>query len=217
MKKSFAVMSVVLGLAGGAASAATMTNVTYQTPGNVFGSENYKETLRISSSGSNRTVNAGEFQVIGDNGVGDFSAFCVDLFQNMVSGKDYTEMPGLFSSAIVDELDRLFTSVYAMVDTATEAAAFQVAIWEIITDFNAGYDLDSGDFSMSKDAAVEGLANTFLAGLDTAETGGYTLSFYQSDDSQNLVTATPVPLPASALALLAALGGLFGLRRRARA
>lgn len=206
---------VAAGLFASAAGASTV-NVTQQVSGNSFGSENLYRSVTISSPGPNGSIRAGMFQLTGDNGFGDFSAFCVDLYENLALPHAYQTSATRFTAPIMNAIDRLFTSAYASVDTATEAAGFQVALWEVIYD-NASLDVSSGAFSVSGNAAVAAQANAYLSGLGT-ETGGYDLTFLNARGVQDLVTGTPatVPLPASGMLLLAGLGGVAAARRRGK-
>jgi hypothetical protein len=120
------------------------------------------------------------------------------------------------------------------------AGGFQLALWEIVYESSSAssYNVASGRFQADStrsygsdhpfDAAVS-LANQFLGDvLNTAliATNEFDLIFYQSDRyggswgdpkySQNLVTVTPVPLPAAGLLLGGSLLGLFALKRRKR-
>jgi len=123
------------------------------------------------------------------------------------------------------KLVRLASAAYDLVVDGVTAAAFQISVWEIVYDTDTMLDLDGGNFFTVADAngaefneAVEAQADTFLAGLASAQMGAYDLTFMYNDGSQDIVTATPavaaVPLPASSLLLLGAIGGLGALRRR---
>jgi hypothetical protein len=194
--------------------------VTYQEA-NIFGTPALAQNVTISSPDYNGGARAGLYRLTGSDGFGDFLAFCVDLAKNMGNGKTYNLAPALFGGATLDNIDRLYTSVYSTVDTALEAAGFQVALWEIVSDTATGFDLSSGDFAVSGNANAAAQAQGYLDGLAQAQTGGYTIDFLTSGNSQNLVTGkvapppavNPVPLPAAGWMLLAGFGGLFGLRR----
>ena len=176
--------------------------------------------MKIESPGYDGTVQAGLFQLTGDNGIGDFAAFCVDVLQYMQSPDTYAHDPDLFGASILTNIDRLFTSAYHTVTTGVTAAAFQVALWEIIYDDGGVFDLDAGNFytplnnGCEYNAAVETQADSFLAGLAGAGTGGYSLTYLHSENGQDLVTASPVPLPAAGWMLLAGVSGLVAMRRR---
>jgi hypothetical protein len=200
-------------LAAGSASASTVT-LDYQTSSTPFGSENLQQIITVASPGYNGRTRAGAFQMHGDNSYGDIIAFCVDIFQYLRNGQTYVENDQLFDASIVENIDRLFTSVYHTVDTAVEAAAFQVSLWEVLYDQEGNYDLDSGSFSTSNNDAVEAVADSYLEGLAFASTGAYDITFLENGTSQDVVTVAAVPLPASLLLMLSGFAGLAVLRHK---
>ena len=196
--------------------AATVT-VNYETPGNVFGtgSQNAPQMVSITSPSKTARLPVGAFHMTSASPLGNFTAFCVDVGQYIRSGQTYNYAPNLFSGAVLNNLDKLFTSAYATVNTAIKGAAFQIAIWEIIADSNTKFNLGRGAFTAGKNSGVIIQARSYLQGLTTAGTGGYKLTFLQNNTNQDLVTATPspIPLPAAGLMLAIALGALGGLRK----
>lgn len=205
------------------ASAATVT-VNYQED-SVFGSPNLSSSVHITSDKYTGGARAGVFRLTATT-YGDFDAFCVDLAQYIAKGKAYETGVGLFSGATLENIDRLYTSAYGLIDTAIEAAGFQIALWEIVEDSGNGFNLSSGAFAATGAAVSQ--AQAFLDDLGT-QTGKYTLDFLESAVSQDVVTGilnpnsplnggaavpSPVPLPASGLLLLAGLAGAAGVRRR---
>ncbi len=212
-----------LGLLAAPAFAATQT-VTYQDPDDPFGAGQLFSRIQIDSPVFDGTYRAGQFEFTLD-GIEDILAFCIEVTQGLRDNKDYEDTPGLFSTAVIDNIDRLFTSAYDSITDGVSAAAFQVALWEIVEDTATGIDLTSGNFltpsnTNTTQQQVRTTAQSFLDGLGSADTGGFALRFFAADDSQDFVTferISPVPLPASGLLLLSAGLGASLLRRKRRA
>jgi hypothetical protein len=155
----------------------------------------------------------------------NFVAFCLDITHYLGNG-DYMTTDTPFSNSYgldgsqFDRVQALFDANYAtvMLGNAAQAAGFQVALW------NALYDTDwsasGGIFAViDGTSGAQAQANDYLLAAQNY-TGGhrYSMTFLESlGRSQNLVTVAPIPLPATALMLLGALGGLGALRRRNRA
>ena len=158
-------------------------------------------------------VAAGAFGV--SDGGSDWLAFCIDLFQtyNIPADFDVVGAPGGEGSPFFQRLDKLYTSYFAGVDTSVEAAAFQIAIWEIL--YDGSFNLVDGEFRLAGVGdAVLSQVKAYLAGLDQQSGGGYAFTFLKNDGYQDLVIASPVPLPAGALLLLGALGAMGVVRRK---
>ena len=212
---------LALGMASGA-SAATV-QLDYQGA-SAFGSPALYRAVDINLSGQNMRVAAGLFRMEDTSTGAEVLAWCVDLYNRLRPSATYdvsSFRSSSFSASIKDNVDRLFTGFYASVDTRDEAAGFQMALWEIVTETSGVVDLASGIFRASGAAIPYTLASGYLSGLAGAGTGAYDLTFFDSlnDSSQNLVNATPspVPVPAAGGLLLAGLGGLAALRRRRKA
>jgi len=212
-----AIGATLTALAATAASAATV-NVTYQGS-NPFGTPNLSRYVRINSTtGYSGGTFAGPFRLVGSGALGNFVGFCVDLAQFMTNGGTYNTAGASGYGAAVDaNIDRLFTSAYASISNRVQGAAFQVALWEIISDTSGGFDLGAGNFSVQNavySAPVIAQANQYLGALAGAATGGYRLTFLKSGTSQDLVTVSAVPIPAAAGMLGIGVFGLFAVGRR---
>lgn len=162
-----------------------------------------------------------------------FTAWCLDLqyYLGVVGAHRYEMTDTPFSSTLDLSLDGrggriqdVFDANYATVDISdgAQAAGFQLALWEAL--YDSDLNLMTGDFQAADKDVNATTAFDFAQGYLVAADGygdgrKFTLTFLESTPvsgpkKQNLVTATPVPLPAAGLLLLAALGGLSALRRR---
>lgn len=214
-----AIAAVLLAVSSGSGAASTVT-VSYQGSNAFNTSLSNVGRVSFTSTDPSRsgTFHAGPFAVRAD-GLGDFLAWCVNIARNMANGQTYAHAAGHFGGAgstIRTNIDRLFSTYYAGLATKNQKAAFQFALWEII--YDDGLDLGSGTFrDNGTSGTIRSLADGYLAGIRAPDalTGKYRFTFLTSETSQDLVTVSPIPLPAAGWLLLAGVAGLAGLRRRA--
>lgn len=220
-RKSAVILATTLALGAPLTANASSITVEYQTPGNVF-STPYSDvgivSFTSSSPARSGSFRAGPFELKAFE-IGDFVAWCVDIAQNISSGKSYhvnNDLHGGPGSDTHANIDALFSTFYADVDTKEEKSAFQFVLWELL--YDDGLDLSEGTFQDNgTDGAIRAIADDYLAGIvaPDAKSGKYRYTFLESADSQDVITVSAVPLPAAAWMLLASIMGLAGLRRRA--
>lgn len=235
LKSEFTALTGALALSLLATTAsATQISLTYQGPSVTTGQQTVKITQTPDTvDPASDHVYAFGFNMTDTTGTLDsFLAWCLDLGSFLsTSGtaeKPYVITDNPFSNSHglnateQARVQSVFDANYGTLDVTNgvDAAGFQVALW------NALYDDDllaqSGTFAISATQAVIDAANGYLTAASTYTDGkAYRLTFLESAPEQgqtkhqNLVTVSPVPLPAAGILLLAAFGGLgFAARRR---
>lgn len=164
-------------------------------------------------------------------GGGSFQAFCIEIAQDpsapAAGFQSYTVSQ--FGGQTGQLMQGLFSSSFASVDTALERAAFQVAVWELTHETSGSFDAayESGSFffqNFSADAsdaellAFEALTNSYLSAAVAYQGPAlYQVQRLQNAQFQDLVTAAPVPEPATYALMLAGLGLVAVAKRRRQA
>ncbi|HSX88376.1 MAG TPA: hypothetical protein VLG17_10285 [Pseudomonas sp.] len=200
---------------------AASTTLHYQ--GAAYGSLN--GTIRadfnpLKNGLESKKVAAGGFDMLETSTGQSLIAWCVDVFHSLNDQFEYT-IGNPSSLNRFDDLQKLANQRYAQVTDKTTSVAFQLAIWEIVTDTGGGYSLANGAFKASGFGNAQALAGEWLK-LDGQNTGNYKISYFydgilqDKKSSQNLITVSSVPLPGTALLMLSALGFGAVVRRRRR-
>jgi len=164
--------------------------------------------------------------------------YCVELNRNINVPGDYNTSMDFSDTAALQRVGWLMkndwpsspTFGYTGVDLQEHGAAFQLAIWDILTDNGNGFG--TGTVSQSTDPNNPTDANvlTYAAAyelLSAGQTSAYGIIYHNTDSNgitvQTLMGPTPdsgpsAPEPATVLMIVAGLAliGLSRLRRRAR-
>ena len=148
-----------------------------------------------------------------------FIAWCIEVSTVIAGQATYETDVTLLGSERESLISRLFTGFSNQATTEVGATALQLAIWEIVEEDSLADigDVGAGRFTAASSTAdVVSTANNFLASLDQFD-ANYRINYFESGDSQNVITVAPVPLPASMLLLGAGMGALAVARRRRQA
>jgi hypothetical protein len=179
---------------------------------------------------------SGDPSVGGEMPIGDVDSFCIDIWDYSTNNYTSYEVRSLdqapnFNTGeggpmgdakarqVAELLDRYWNE---NIDTSTEYAALQAAVWEIVAEDPAkGYDLDSGVFSLTGGSTAGADARTQAeTWLDSLSDEGHDYSMYLAlshptgelnGQYQDYVIRVPVP----AAVILGILGlGVVGWRLR---
>lgn len=162
-----------------------------------------------------------------------FAGFCIDLHDSISNNSTHTftlvdlaDAPdGTYTMGTerASRIRELYGRHHGSVNNAATAAAFQVAVWEIIYESNAGvpahgtYDVSVGDFRVSNikntsGSALTTLANSWLNSIDGTGPKAL-LGAFTNDNVQDFLAPT-IPAPGAALLGIIGMGVIGWIKRR---
>ena len=216
---SIAAAVMAIGFSAAPLTAQAASKYTYNGP--AAGSFTTVNANRTDSGGPNQNLLAGPFAMSEADPVaalGDFVAWCFEIDQNLVTSSGGTRtytLGGVLDTTQRGRIEKLFDANYstAIETSQPKAAAFQLAIWEVIYDDN--FSLASGGFKSSTGGTLRTEANTFLSNAFSYDGPRlWSITELSSPTAQDLGTATAIPLPAAAWLLLGVSGALVAAKRR---
>jgi len=232
--RSVIALTAVLAAAG--AAAADSVDLTYTGPGN-------GRSFSVVANGTTTDVFAGQlnFSVVngsGSTGVrlnGSLLTYCIDVLEPIGPGlntydlADLEDAPvtaGSISPAMGAEkaaaIARLYTAAGGNQFTADNdfAAAFQLAVWEVIADFSTTgttLDINAGDFEVTStiNLGTQSVLNGLLAAAADDSVAAFAgLGALTNEGFQDQLYAVAVPLPGAAGLAAVGLAGVVVTRRR---
>ena len=224
MKKRFAPIVLALLVIAGISQAGITVGDTFELK---YAGMDKSRNVKVSNNGRTSNVSAGlmKYGIKDDGQYSTEKGFCIDFNQHAKNSyRDYeamnldaTPVPGNgMGTEKAGLISKMWASSFDLVDISRDnAAAFQVAVWEIINDSDYSLSNANGDFYLKGYTTIANIANTMI---QTAlnYTGPMTNLVALSNNCYQdyIVEGSPLPptpasVPTPGALLMATIGGSF--------
>jgi hypothetical protein len=236
MMRSVIATAAVLALAGAAAADSVDLNYTGPAEGRSF---------NVVANGNATSVFAGQLTFTVANGSGStgvrlngpLTTFCIDVLEAIGPGQQTYDLAALQDAPVTaggiapamgadkaSAIARMYTFAAGQQfgTDRNKAAAFQLAVWEVIADFgdNDPMSVASGDFRVTSsiNSGTQNFLNALLAAaVDSSITEFQGLGALTNEGFQDQLYSVVVPLPGAAGLAAVGLAGVGLVARRRRA
>ncbi len=155
-----------------------------------YGNPGWVTEVTVALSGQERTVDAGVYRLVDTEKRLMVEAFCLNVHGCNSPTGDFSVWNWL-PRAVQKKINLLYAQSYDDVRDSRSAAAFQVALWEVVTDSAMGLDLSSGHFTAQGRGYAYMLAETFIDRLLTNQSAdGAMVTFTAAGEGVALVGTT---------------------------
>jgi hypothetical protein len=206
------IASVIVASSLVAAAQATQITINSMVPGR-------SEVVTINYKGQNSTVYAGA-QSVSVNGATPIALYCVDLDHHNKFGDSYgVNITGVNVLNNSTQVSNLMTNFWSSIASSTDAAAFQLALWDSVVDGADG--LATGQFEgININASISAKVAQYQAAINQSGPENLFIQVYQATNHgpannihQDLIGAEAVPEPTTIIAL-AGIATAFARRRK---
>lgn len=202
-----------------AATAATQVNITNST----FAVGSNSGVLHFAGSPFDGLgVSIGEFKLTGTTvGTGTsatFYTYCVDIMHALSTPGvfDIVPLSQMYTGLKATNINKILANTNAT--NATEAAAVQLALWEVTFETSGSFNVNSGAFNITggDSGAARTLANTYLSNLNSWNVSStQTAQLLYNPNLQSQVYLAPVPEPTTWAMMIVGFG-VVGAAMRSR-
>lgn len=239
MKTRFAITAVAM-LSTGAIACADTVDLNFLGTGK-------GRNVRISIGGDSLNVFAGQLRHNFSNGTGagadlsgEILTYCTDLLEHVSSSTktfdivdltmvpDFQPMSAARAGAITDLYRFAAGSQLSASASKDFAAAFQIAVWEVVTDFDLGQgrsslDVEDGAFSAFKTngaslaSGVQGHVTSLfdaIGSFTTPDSRNTQILALRNEGAQDQLIEQIIPTPMAGMLGLAGFAGVASVRRR---